>query len=163
MAASFVIRQATSADAETLARLRYEFRIMLDPPVESVDAFISRCTTWITGHLGAGGSWCCWIAEHSGTAIGMIWLSLLEKIPNPVGELEAYGYITNFYVQTDHRGSGVSRRLLAAAIEECDRRHVFSTILWPTPTSRPLYARHGFAAPRTIMERRADAKLHQLG
>jgi GNAT superfamily N-acetyltransferase len=162
MAASIVIRQATSGDAETLARLRYDFRIMLDPPVEPAEGFVSRCTAWMSEHLRADGSWCCWIAEGSGTAIGMIWLSLLEKIPNPVGELEVYGYITNFYVQADHRGSGIGRQLLAAAVAECDRRKVFSTILWPTPQSRSLYARHGFAAPRTIMERSTDAKLHQL-
>lgn len=162
MAASLVIRRATSADAEMLAHLRYEFRTMLDPPLEPAEAFVSRCTAWITEHLRADGSWCCWIAEESSAPIGMIWLSLLEKIPNPVGELEAYGYITNFYVRADHRGSGVGRQLLAAAVAECDRRKVFSTILWPTPQSRSLYGRHGFAAPRTLMERRTEAKVHQL-
>lgn len=148
-----VIRQANSADADNLARLRYEFRTMLDPPLESGEAFVPRCAAWMRNHLDVSANWNCWMAEHSAMAVGAVWLAFLEKIPNPVGEPDGYGYITNLYVRPDHRGSGIGRRLLAAALDECDRRGVQSTILWPTPRSRPLYERHGFMAPRAIMER----------
>jgi GNAT superfamily N-acetyltransferase len=160
MPARPVIRQATPADAELLARLRYEFRSMLDTPVESADAFVQRCSAWMSKRLRADARWCCWLAESSGVAVGVVWLAFIEKIPNPVGELESYGYITSFYVREDHRGSGIGSELLAAALAECDRRPVHSAILWPTPRSRSLYARHGFAAPRTMMERPPAVEPH---
>ena len=148
-----MIRPATPGDAPELARLRYELRAGMDAPAESMADFARRCVAWMEAHLRDGTGWRCWIAEASGRAIGAVWLTFIEKIPNPVAEAEAYGYITSFYVQPEHRGRGVGSRLLGAALDECDRRGVHSTVLWPTPSSRSLYERHGFRAPRTIMER----------
>ena len=162
MSPSPVIRLATPTDAEALARLRYEFRTALDAAVESPTAFHERCTTWMAERLGADGPWRCWIAETPSESVGAIWLHFLEKIPNPVDEPEAHGYITNLYVRPDCRGSGIGERLLATALEECDRRRVHSVVLWPTPRSRSLYERHGFAIPRTALERPSEADLHGL-
>ena len=46
---------------------------------------------------------------------------------------------------------GVGSLLLRAALDECARVDVDNVILWPTPRSRSLYGRHGFAAADNML------------
>jgi GNAT superfamily N-acetyltransferase len=147
------IRPATPADAAALAGLRYAFRAAIDPPAEPEPAFVARCTRWMAERL-AGSAWRCWVAEQRATIVGTVWLGLFEKIPNPVAEPELHGYLSNLYVRPEHRGRGTGGALLAAAMQECDDRRLDAVILWPTPESRSLYERHGFAVRDDLMERR---------
>ncbi len=147
------IRAATAADSAALARLRYEFRVALNPPIEDRDAFVRRCRDWMAERLGADRAWRCWIAERDGEAVGQVWLHVLEKVPNPVAEPEAHAYITNMYVRDGHRGEGIGARLLTRALEWCrERGDVQAVILWPTERSRSLYLRHGFIVRDDVLE-----------
>lgn len=148
----FRIRLATDADAEELARLRYEFRAAINEPVEDEESFVERCAPWMRTRLAPGGQWRCWVAEGDGGVVGDIWLQFIEKIPNPAPELEAHAYITNVYVKPAGRGAGCGEALVEAALGHCRESGVDSVILWPTERSRTLYARHGFAVPGDIME-----------
>lgn len=149
-----MIRPATPADAAALARLRYAFRVAIDPPTEPETAFVARCTGWMAGRLGDASAWRCWVAEEHERIVGTVWLGLFEKIPNPVAEPEMHGYVSNLYVLPERRGHGTGGALLTAAMQECDARDLDAVILWPTPESRSLYARHGFAVKDDLMERR---------
>jgi GNAT superfamily N-acetyltransferase len=102
----------------------------------------------------AGSAWCCWVAEDRATIVGTVWLGLFEKVPNPVAEPETHGYVSNLYVQPERRGRGTGGALLAAAMQESDARRCDAVILWPTPESRSLYERYGFAVRDDLMERR---------
>lgn len=82
-----------------------------------------------------------------------MWLHRLEKLPNPVAEPEGHGYITSFFVKPEARGAGVGTTLLQAVLNACESRGFDSVILWPTPRSRPLYERHGFAARDQVLVR----------
>jgi len=148
------IRPGTPADAAALAQLRYAFRAAIDPPAEPEPGFVARCTRWMTERLTAGNAWRCWVAEDRATIVGTVWLGLFEKIPNPVAEPEMHGYVSNLYVQPKRRGRGTGGALLAAAMQECDARRLDAVILWPTPESRRLYERQGFAVKDDLMERR---------
>jgi len=155
-AADISIRPATPADAAALARLRYAFRAALDPPAEAEPEFVARCTRWMAERLAAESAWRCWVAMERATIVGTVWLGLFEKIPNPVAEPEMHGYVSNLYVRPERRGQGTGGALLATAMQECDARRLDAVILWPTPESRSLYARHGFAARDDLMERRRE-------
>jgi GNAT superfamily N-acetyltransferase len=152
--AGLVVRRGRPADAEALARLRYEFRAALDPARERPLAFVERCATWMRQQLESECPWYCWIAEHADETVGTIWLALIEKLPNPVAERERHAYITNLYVRPAHRGGGAGTLLLRQALTECDARGVDAVLLWPTPRSRSLYQRLGFAPPTDLLERR---------
>ena len=115
---------------------------------------MARCTGWMAGRLADGGAWRCWVAEDRGRIIGTVWLGLFEKIPNPVAEPEQHGYVSNLYVLPEWRGHETGGALLTAALQECDARRLDAVILWPTPESRSLYERHGFAVQDDLMERR---------
>jgi GNAT superfamily N-acetyltransferase len=145
------IRSATTADAQTLARLRYDFRTRNAPGDEDEEAFINRCEKWMAERLGDG-AWFCWIAERNGEIAGSIWLNLIEKIPNPAPETEFHAYITNFYVLEELRGQGVGSRLLDASLSWCRERRIHAAILWPSKRSRTLYERNGFAVRDDLLE-----------
>ncbi len=142
-------------DARTLAELRYEFRSALKPALESAAEFIARCEAWMAERLGGDGGWRAWLAvgDEGGGPLGTVWLQRLEKLPNPVGEGEAIGYISSFYVKAEVRNGGIGTQLLRTAIaaaEECGCEYI---ILWPTPQSRGLYERHGFAVRDSVLVR----------
>ena len=146
------IRPATAGDAPALAALRYEFRAGLVKAAEPREAFVGRCADWMARQLGDTASgWLCWIAEDGDEAVGNVWVYRLPKVPNPVGEPEAHAYVTNLFVRPAFRG-GMGSRLLEAALAWCRSERVDSVVLWPTPESRSLYARHGFGDAHDIME-----------
>jgi ribosomal protein S18 acetylase RimI-like enzyme len=154
------VRLATPADAPALARLRYEFRAVLNPAKEPEEAFVARCSAWMADRLAPASPWRCWVYERAGDVAGHLWLQLIEKIPNPAPELEQHAYITNVYVRPGARGSGAGEALLEAALAFCKANGVDSVILWPTDRSRTLYARHGFAVRDDLMEAILDDNRH---
>jgi GNAT superfamily N-acetyltransferase len=150
------VRPATRADAEALARMRYSFRAALGKAVQGEAAFVNRCKAWMKGRLRGAETWRCWIAVENGSPIGQLWLQPVEKVPNPVGEPERYGYVTNVYVEPRARARGVGGRLVEAAVAWCREKGIESVVLWPTPESRSLCARHGFGPPQELMEVRFE-------
>lgn len=143
------IRQATRDDADALAELRWEFRSSLGTTVESHLAFVARCSLWMRAQLE--GEWLAWVAEaEDRTIVGHVWLSVIDKIPNPVGERERHAYLSNLYVKPSSRG-GVGTRLLEVAVAWASVREVEYVLLWPTQESRSLYARCGFSVSEAYL------------
>ena len=152
-ASAIEIRPATPDDAPVLAALRFRFRTELGEPVEAEAAFVARTREWFATRL-AGGTWRGWVAvEPAGKIVGHVFVQFVEKIPNPLPEPEAIGYLTNFYVAPAWRNGGVGNRLLATAVAACDEAEVDGIVLWPSEESVSLYLRHGFGPPRELMER----------
>ena len=79
-------------------------------------------------------------------------MQTIEKVPNPVVELERHAYITKVFVDEALRGGGIGQRLMGAALSFCREQRIDSVILWPTSRSRTLYARNGFAVPDDVMQ-----------
>lgn len=153
LTATVSIRAATPADIPRLAFLRYEFRRVRAPANETELEFRARCEAWMHARLG-NDQWRCWVAEHDGVIVGNVWVSLMEKMPNPVVEPEEHAYVTNFFVLDEARGQGVGSLMLGAALAWCEARGVQAAILWPTERGRPLYERHGFSAKGEVMQKR---------
>jgi GNAT superfamily N-acetyltransferase len=150
------VRLAGAADVTALARLRYAFRAELDPGSEDEAVFLGRCERWMADRLNGPSAWRCWVAEEGDRLVGTVWLQIIEKLPNPVGEPECHGYVSSFYVVPSHRSAGLGSALLSACLRECDARGADAVFLWPTPQSRPLYERHGFEVRADFLERRVQ-------
>jgi GNAT superfamily N-acetyltransferase len=148
------VREARVRDCLELARLRYEFRSDIAHPGEPEAEFVERCAGWMARRLEAAGPWRCWVVHRGGAIVGTAWLQLVEKLPNPVAEPEWHGYVSSLYVRPEYRGAGLGSALLGACLHECDTQSVDAVILWPTPASRGLYLRHGFADRDDLLERR---------
>ncbi len=145
------IREAGARDAAALAVFRFDFRAGIGDANERREAFIARCAAWMAAQL-AGGPWRAWVAESDDAIVGQLWLQVVPKLPNPVGEREHHAYISNLFVAPGSRG-GVGTRLLETALAWADAHEVDRVVLWPTPRSRPLYQRYGFTANGDVMER----------
>lgn len=94
--------------------------------------------------------WRCWVLEDGDRIVGHVWVGLVEKIPNPVGEAEHHAYLSNLYVREDDRG-GAGAQLVAAALAWCRTQRVDYVILWPSERSRSLYERYGFGPDDGIL------------
>lgn len=148
------MRRAEPGDAARLARLRYEFRAAEDAPAEPREEFVGRCEAWMERRLqSTARQWSCWVAEPDGVVRGHVWLKVVPKVPNPVEEPEAHGYLTNTYVQPEHRRRGLGSALVEAAVAWSRERGLDSLVLWPTDDSRSLYRRFGCAPSEGIFER----------
>jgi GNAT superfamily N-acetyltransferase len=146
------IRPAIASDAAALAALRWDFRAGRGPTVESREAFVSRCAEWMRRELETS-RWRCWVATEAAgrDIVGQVWLQVLTKVPNPVGERDRHAYVSNLYVLPAARG-GVGGRLLEAALAWTEGQGIDRVVLWPTPRSVGLYERHGFARVGDVME-----------
>jgi GNAT superfamily N-acetyltransferase len=148
------IRQASVNDAPTLAELRWEFRAGRDPAVEDHGAFVERCTAWMTRELAAG-RWRAWIAVAEDRIVGQVWINVIEKVPNPIGERQRHVYLSNLYVQPSARG-GIGTRLLETALDWARANGVDRVVLWPARRSESLYRRHAFKRDDDVMEMRCE-------
>jgi GNAT superfamily N-acetyltransferase len=146
-----VTRRAIAADAPALARLRYEFRAHLAEANETEAAFVARCEAWMRPRLEAATDWWGWVAGVDNVIVGNAFLHRIEKMPNPVTEYEAHGYVTNVYVRPEFRGCGTGALLLEAALSFARDNDFDAIVLWPTARSRTLYERHGFAETQDIL------------
>jgi GNAT superfamily N-acetyltransferase len=145
------IRPAAAADAGALAALRWEFRAGREPPAESATAFLDRCAAWMARELSAGAPWRAWVAVSNGRIVGQVWLNVIHKVPNPVGERDRHAYLSNLYVTPAQRG-GVGVQLLQTALEWAAENGVDRVVLWPSARSVTLYDRHGFTRVGDVME-----------
>jgi GNAT superfamily N-acetyltransferase len=85
------------------------------------------------------------------TAVGDVWIQLVEKIPNPIEEAEYYVYLTNFYIREQYRCHGVGSMLLSEILNWVKNKNVKTVILWPSERSKSFYIRHGFATAEDLM------------
>jgi GNAT superfamily N-acetyltransferase len=145
------VRPATSSDAASLAALRWEFRAGRDVPTERENEFVTRCERWMHEQLRSG-VWRAWVAEVDGRIVGQVWVMIVAKVPNPVGERDCHAYLSNLFVIPSLRG-GVGSRLLNAALTYVDSLDVDRVVLWPSPKSATLYERNGFTRAGSVMER----------
>jgi len=145
-----IIRAATPGDARTLSELRWEFRAGRDAPVEAREAFVDRCAAWMMREL-AGQAWRAWVALDGHRVIGQVWVNLIHKVPNPVGERDRHAYLSNLYVQPTARG-GVGTALLETVLDWAGHQGVDRIVLWPSGRSVSLYRRYQFRRDADVME-----------
>jgi predicted N-acetyltransferase YhbS len=143
------IRGASVADAEELARLRWEFRIESGTPA-SIErrAFDEQMRGFVVDALSEGSAWRVWVAEEEGRLVGCVWLQLIEKVPHPSRSRweRPIAYVTNMFVEPERRNSGLGRELLDVATSFARDRGADGVLLWPSPRSVPFYGRAGFEA-----------------
>lgn len=145
------IRRAVRADATELARLRWDFTAELAHADESLASFTPRFTRDVDEFL-ASGRWTIWVAECEGRLIGNLFMERVDKVPRPYERPASWGYVTNVYVEPDHRNAGTGRRLLEAAIAQARSDGWQLLLLWPSERSGEFYARSGFAPAPSILE-----------
>ena len=142
-----LIRRATIADADGLARLRWDFRVEHGTPVtRELDEFVDEFRAFAAESLADGAPWRAWVAEVDGRVAGCLWICFVEKVPHPSRRRDERPivYLTNVYVEPQLRNVGIGRRLMDAALEHAREVQAAEAIVWPTERSVAFYERAGF-------------------
>jgi GNAT superfamily N-acetyltransferase len=136
------IRRAGLDDAAALARLRWVWRTTerAEFGLSQPDFEVAFREWWVRRESGHG----AYIAEVDGTAIGMAWLAVFERIPQPRQLERLAGNVQSVFVLEDFRNRGVGQALVEAAIAEASARGLGYLIVHPSERAFPLYRRLGF-------------------
>jgi GNAT superfamily N-acetyltransferase len=85
-----------------------------------------------------------WLAYADGGPVGMVNLTLFERMPRPGRPPSRWGYLGNAYVLPAYRSRGIGTALVAALLAHARAAGLVRVLLAPSELSRPLYARAGF-------------------
>jgi len=148
------VRTATSADASSLAELRWEFRS------ESVvfsekSHFIEECTNWFECAL-VSNQWVTTVAEYNGALVGCMCLQCIEKVPSPEQHTRHWGYLTNSYVSPNNRNNGVGKKMLKNIVQLGKERKLELIIVWPSIEAVSLYKYAGFRLANEMHQEPGD-------
>ena len=138
---------AVPEDIPELARLRYElYAEQEDVVAESAEAYRERFAAFAAQAL-ASVDWRAWVARDGDRLVGAMWLQTVHRVPVPGKRAGPIGYLTNVYVEPEHRNAGVGAQMLARVTVWCREEGFSAAIVWPTERSRPFYGRAGFTRP----------------
>jgi GNAT superfamily N-acetyltransferase len=146
----YTIRQATPADAATLAHQRAAMFRDMGWVTDGEAAQIEEAARPRLAEMIAAGEYFGWVVEISSEDGGQVvaggGIILRRLLPRP-GSLEGgeEAYILNVYTEPEHRRRGVARRLMRALLAWCDERGAARVTLHASDGGRPLYEELGFA------------------
>jgi GNAT superfamily N-acetyltransferase len=145
------VRQATPADAEALAALRWQWGH--DAPPEAGDPgwerYKEHLVGWMTEHEKTH---IAFVAEHGGEAIGMAWLALLPRVPAPDSFTRVGADLQSVYVKPEWRGRGIGIRLVNTVVEEGSGQAKHMTVRTGR-SATSFYPQFGFAVEPSSLER----------
>lgn len=101
---------------------------------------------WLEPHLERGDYFGWMLEDADGAAVAGLGMMVIDWPPHPSHPTQAArGYILNIYVEPEHRGRGLARRLMDRATAEGRARGLDYLILHATRMGRPLYEKMGWA------------------
>ena len=153
---SVVVRPATPADAEALARLHLRsWRATYDPLLTPADRRLIRLderrTAWRARLAGPSGS--VWLAERAGHVLGLVAVGPAE---DPDLDARHVGEVASIHVSPGRRGFGLGRQLLTrgeAVLRELGYREAILWVLADNAAARRLYEHLGWLPDGAALRR----------
>jgi GNAT superfamily N-acetyltransferase len=91
------------------------------------------------------------LVEEEGEVIGGCGISPF-KIPPQVSQPSGvYAYLSNMFVEQEHRGRGIGRKMLRHVIDVCKEEGIGLLFLHASDQGKPLYESEGFKAKKHLM------------
>jgi GNAT superfamily N-acetyltransferase len=150
------IRAADLDDVAELARLRWQLYTESEAHDEPFETYVERFVAFARDAL-ARGDWRAWCAEKDDRLVAAMWLHTVPRVPAPGhGAPRPMGYLTNMYVEPEHRSHGLGSRMLQELIEHCTAGGFELVLTFPADDAYGFYERNGFARP-------PDPVVHRLG
>lgn len=144
-----VIRHACDADAPALAGLRGEWTREWGGAADDL-GFGERFAEWFEQEKARRVTW---LAESDDRAVGMVNLTVFERMPQPGRAPSRWGYLANAFVLAAYRNRGVGGRLLSALLTYADEHDFARVVLNPSDRAIPLYQRAGFQTATALLIR----------
>jgi GNAT superfamily N-acetyltransferase len=150
------IRSATPGDIDELARLRWQLYTEHGAEGEPFDAYVERFTAFAHDALGRD-DWRAWCAEADGRLVAAMWLQIVPRLPAPGRrDPSPIGYLTNMYVEPEHRSKGLGSRLVQELVTHCTATGFDVLIAFPADDAYGFYQRNGFTRPPDPVVHRLD-------
>jgi GNAT superfamily N-acetyltransferase len=145
------IRQGTPADAQALAALRWEWAREVPPAAGDPEwkPFHEHFAQWMTAHEETH---IAFIAEDGERPIGMAWLALLTRVPDPGSFTRVGADVQSVYVNPAWRGRGIGIRLVKAVVERATGSAKHVTVRTGR-SATSFYPQFGFEVNPTSLER----------
>jgi GNAT superfamily N-acetyltransferase len=143
------VRRAVVDDSAALARLRWVWRTAERgehglSQAEFETAFERWWAARRSAHVG-------FIAERGDDAVGMAWLAVFERVPQPRRLERLAGNLQSVFVLEEFRNHGIGKALVEAVIAEARSRALGYLIVHPSERAYPLYERLGFAQTNRLL------------
>jgi GNAT superfamily N-acetyltransferase len=145
---------AGERDVAALAALRRQWTEEQYGECDDPD-FEQRFAAWFAAEAPHRVSW---LAEVDGRPVGMVNLSVFERMPRPGRPPSRWGYVANVFVLAAYRDRGIGQRLLSAVLEYADRNGLVRVVLYPSQRAVPFYTRLGFGPADMLMVKALDAR-----
>ncbi|MCQ1948470.1 MULTISPECIES: GNAT family N-acetyltransferase [Arthrobacter] len=142
-----MIRESTPLDIPQLARLRAAWVAEAggDGPADA--GFVAEFSTWLAANPR---TFFVAVADGGDALIGMLNLSIFERMPKPDKPASVWVYLANTYVLPAHRNAGVGSALVSAAVDYARGIGAARIVTSPSQASKNFYARHGFEAAEEL-------------
>ena len=151
MQPDLVIRPATLADAPALSALRWRWaQPGRTPGPDEAQDFAAALSGWMAAQ---GERSVCHVATLDGELVGMAWLALFDRVPNPGDAVRRSGDVQSVFVVPEHQGRGIGRRLMESLCGAADDLGVRKLTLDSRVSVMPFYERLGFSAQGGLMTR----------
>jgi GNAT superfamily N-acetyltransferase len=138
------IRPATTADIDTLTRLRVDFmREMKSMGDFDENVFVEATRRYFEEKLPTG-EYAAWVAEADGEIVGTSGAVFWQRPPTPKNMTGRDAYILNVYTLPEWRRKGIAGRLMQAVLDEAKAVGVGRVWLRATKDGEPLYRKLGF-------------------
>jgi GNAT superfamily N-acetyltransferase len=151
VSADIVVRTATPADISALAALRW--RWALPEKTAQPDAlrdFSSALEQWMTLQRELS---VCKIALLDGGLVGMAWLAVFDRVPNPDDLRRRSGDVQSVFVVPEHRGLGIGRRLIKAICDAADNLGIRKLTVDSNDQAVTFYEHIGFTRSDVLLQR----------
>jgi ribosomal protein S18 acetylase RimI-like enzyme len=142
------VRAATPDDAPALAALRWR-QATEDGTGADRAGFDSAFIDWVRAHRS---SHTAFVAEQGSAMIGVAWLAVLPRPPEPTAWTRAGGDIQSVYVVPERRDRGVGTALIRAIVAEAGVRGLHHLVVRSGRRAVAFYRRAGFGANELILE-----------
>jgi GNAT superfamily N-acetyltransferase len=150
------IRAADLDDIPELARLRWQLYTEREAHDEPFEMYVARFAAFARDAL-ARDDWRAWCAEEDDRLVAAMWLHTVPRVPAPGhGAPRPMAYLTNMYVEPEHRSHGLGSRMLQVLVEHCTTGGFELVLTFPADDAYGFYERNGFTRP-------ADPVMHRLG
>ena len=144
------IRLATYDDRRAVARMRRAWTEENAGSAVEDDTFEARFDAWLEREQHQR---LTWLGLVAGEPVAMVNVLVFTRMPRPGQQPSQWGYLANFYVAPELRGSGLGARMLDACTSYADSHGFVRIVLSPSERSVPLYARAGFVPATSLMVR----------
>lgn len=133
------LRPITFADLDTVCDHRRRMFDAAGRDAAVLDRMDPAFRIWAASRLRSG-EYMGWIVEVDGRPAASVGLMFIDWPPHPEHpDCDRRGYVLNLFVEPEHRGQGLARRLMRRVEEEARTRGVDYLILHPTAQARPMY------------------------